>query len=170
MEHPVRSQLLLVGLARTLALVLLAALAGCGASASSDQAEGPSPLTEKQFANRLGDLCQEHTDRQVVAIERFDKEHGMPFGPAHEDASRSQLELELTVVILPIVRDTIHDLGRLRPPAGEAAEFGAYVRALEHGVAVSERDPGWAATEKFEPFRQAREASAALGTYYCGQA
>ena len=165
MERRARAHGLLVGLTRIAALALLAGVAGCGGTASSERAEQPPPPSRKQFALRLGDLCQKHTDRQVVAVERFERQHGVSGEPTPR-----QSELELVQVILPIVRSTIREAGEMRPPAGEGPELRAFVRALRHGVTVSEEDPSWVATGKFEPFMQAREASAALGTYYCGQA
>jgi hypothetical protein len=44
--------------------------------------------------NELGNPCQEHTDYQVKAIERFDKKHGFPYGFHHEKATHAQLEEE----------------------------------------------------------------------------
>lgn len=157
--------------AAALAVLVLVA-GGCG---SGDDGDGggapPQPrMAKAQLAERLGDICQEHTDRQVIAVERFDREHGIPHGPAHEKATAAQLERELVQVILPIVRDTIRDVRDLRPPVEEEARFEAFVAALEHGVEASEDDPSWIATGATEPFMQARAASAALGTYYCGQA
>jgi hypothetical protein len=151
-------------LAATAAAAL--AVAGCGGSSgAAATAEAPPRMTKSGLAERLGDVCQEHTDRQVIAIERFEKRHDISAEPTEK-----QLEEELTEVILPIVHDTIHDVGGLRPPADEEAEFEAFIRALEHGVAVSEKDPSWVATGDSEPFGGARKTSAALGTYYCGQA
>jgi hypothetical protein len=146
-------------------IVLVVGIAGCGSSDGGAATAEVSPaLTKARLAQTLGDICQAHTDRQVVAIERFEKKHGInePSGP--------QLERELTQVILPIVKDTIHDVGQLRPPANEQAEFDAFIAALEHGVKASEEDPSWLASGNSEPFARARETSANLGTYYCGQA
>jgi protein-tyrosine-phosphatase len=147
--------------------VLTVAIAGCGSSAGDEAtAEVSLAVAKARLAQSLGDICQNHTDRQVVAIARFEKKHGI----SPEKATGRQLEQELVKVILPIVRDNIHDVGRLRPPVSEQAEFDAFIRALESGVAASEKDPSWIATEATEPFMRAREASANLGTYYCGQA
>lgn len=153
--------------------LLVLVFAGCGGGGKSETGAGTPPrLTEAQLGEKLGDICQEHTDEQVVAIEKFDEEHGWPHGAAHEKASEAQLEKELTVVILPIVRDNIHDLeNEVRPPHGEEAKLEAFYRALEHGIEVSEEDPSWVTgTTSEEPFSEARELSAALGTAYCGQA
>ncbi len=129
-------------------------------------------MTEKKLGERLGEICQEHTDRQVIAIERFDKMHGLPYGPAHEKASDAQLEKELVVVILPIVRDNIRDLKReLRPPPSQEAKLKAFYKALEHGIEFSEEEPNWVTDPApTEPFMKARLLSAALGTPLCGQA
>jgi hypothetical protein len=154
-------------------LVLVLVFAGCGGGGESKTGTEAAPrLTDAQLAEKLGDICQEHTDRQVVAIERFDKKHGLPYGAAHEKADEAQLEKELTVVILPIVRDNIRDLERkLRPPRSEEAKLESFYSALEHGIEVSEEDPSWVTgTTSEEPFAEARELSAALGTAYCGQA
>lgn len=148
-----------------LGMVLLLALAGCGSSGSSG--ETVARLTKNQLVHKLGVICQAHTDRQVIAREKWQQKEGLP--PA-EDASRAQLEKELVVVILPIVRDTIHDLGTLHPSAKQEATFKEFVKALEHGVAVSEKNPSWVATGSFEPFSNARLLSAELGTALCGQA
>lgn len=151
-------------IAATAAVAL--AVAGCGGgSGAAATAEASPRMTRSGLAERLGDVCQQHTDRQVIAIERFEKRHGISAEPKDK-----QLEEELTEVILPIVHDTIHDVGGLRPPADEEAEFEAFLKALEQGIAASEKDPSWVATGDFEPFAQARKASAALGAYYCGQA
>lgn len=122
------------------------------------------------MVKKLGDTCQEHTDRQVIAIERFDKKRGIPPGVNHEKATDAQMEEELVKVILPIVRDNIHDLEGLRPPRQQEANFKAFLRALEHGVAYSERDPSWVIDAEPEPFMRARELSGELGTVLCGQA
>jgi hypothetical protein len=155
-----------------IALVMSLALAGCGGGdGGTETVAEPPPLTKAQLGERMGDVCQEHTDRQVIAVEKFDKQHGYPHGPAHEKASDAQLEEELVKVILPIVRDNIHDLEqRLRPGPAQKADFEAFIRALEHGIAYSERDPSWILDAQPEPFAKARELSWKLGTAYCGQA
>ena len=154
-------------------IALAVVLAGCG-SGSDTVTETVPRLTKAQLGEKLGDICQEHTDRQVIAIERFAKEHGLPFGPQTEEVTISEatLEKELLVVILPIVRDNIHDLkAKLRPPRSEEAKLEAFYKALEHGIAVSEEDPSWVTgTTRKEPFHKARDLSWALGTAYCGQA
>jgi hypothetical protein len=151
------------------AAAALALLAGCG-SGSDPTAEAVPRLTKPQLVNRLGDICQDHTDLQVEAIERFDKKHGYPYGFHHEDATDAQLEEELVKVILPIVRDNIHDLEKLRPPRQREADFKAFLRALEHGIAYSQRDPSWVLDAQPEPFMNARRLSWKLGTALCGQA
>jgi hypothetical protein len=154
------------------AVVLVPALGGCGESKGEAVTETVPRMTKARLAERLGDICQEHTDRQVIAIERFDRKHGLPSGTAHEKASPAQLEEELTAVILPIVRDNIHDLeAELRPAPDQEAKLAAFIRALEHGIAFSEENPGWV-TGKIatEPFSRARYLSVELGTPLCGQA
>lgn len=146
-----------------IAFALLAILVGCG---EGQNAKGPTPLTESQLAKKMGLICQNHTDRQVVAIQRFEKQHGI----LREGATATQLEGELVRVILPIVRDTLREIEQLRPPESKRAEFKAFIRALRHGIVVSEGNASWIATGDFEPFKQARSISAALGTYLCGQA
>ena len=165
----VRGLRVVLAIAATTALGL--ALVGCGGSSKS-AAESMPAMTKSQLAERLGEICQEHTDRQVVAIERFDRKHGWPTGPAHEKASDAQLETELVVVILPIVRDNIRDLkGKLRPSRSQAAKLEAFYEALEHGIEFSERDPSWVTgSTSTEPFLKARYLSVALGTPLCGQA
>ena len=155
--------------ALSLAFAAALVLVGCGGS-DGPAAESPPRLTRPQLVHRLGEVCQEHTDRQVVAIERFDRKHGIPYGARHERATAAQREEELVKVILPIVRDTIHDLEGLRPPRKQEADFRGFLRALEHGVAYSERDPGWVVDAAPEPFAEARELSWKLGTALCGQA
>lgn len=157
-----------------LGLVMLLAIAGCGGGGSSteESTETVQYLTKAQLAERLGDMCQAHTDRQVVARETWQKKNGFP--PA-EDASRAQLEKELVVVILPIVRDTIHDvgalhLGKLYPSPRQKKKLEEFRKALEHGVRASEKDPSWVATNAAEPFSEARALSSELGTVFCGQA
>jgi hypothetical protein len=144
-------------------------LGGCG-SGDEPRAETVARLTKPQLVKKLGEICQEHTDYQVEAIERFDKKHGIPYGINHEKATDAQLEEELVKVILPIVRDNIHDLEKLRPSRKQEADFNAFLQALEHGIAYSERDPSWLTTGSTEPFMKARELSAELGTALCGQA
>jgi hypothetical protein len=150
----------------TLAVLLLG---GCG-SGEEPRAETVPRLTKPQLVKKLGEICQEHTDYQVEAIERFDKKHGIPYGVNHEKATDAQLEEELVKVILPIVRDNIHDLEQLRPSRGQEADFNAFLQALEHGIAYSERDPSWVIDAEPEPFMRARELSGELGTALCGQA
>jgi hypothetical protein len=145
-------------------LSLPAVVAGCGDTGASVSVA--SPPSAQELAYQMGVICQNHTDRQVVAIERFEKRHGLN----HEHLSARQLETELVRVILPIVRRTIHGIGQLHPPSAERGRFKAFLGALEHGVSASEADPSWIATGALEPFQQARQLSAALGTYYCGQA
>jgi hypothetical protein len=153
-----------------LALAGALLLSACGGSDGAVAEETTSRLTKPQLVKKLGDICQEHTDYQVEAIERFDKKHGIPYGVDHEKATDVQIEEELVKVILPIVRDNIHDLEKLRPPQGEETDFKAFLQALEHGIEYSERDPSWVATGSTEPFMGARELSGKLGTALCGQA
>lgn len=150
----------------TLGMLVLLALAGCGGSSKAE--ETVARLTQKQFAHKLGWVCQHHTDHQVVAREKWQKKEGLP---SAENASRAQLEKELVVVILPIVRDNIHDIrAKLHPPANQEATLKEFLKALEHGIAVSEKNPSWVATASFEPFKEARALSVKLGTPFCGQA
>lgn len=162
------------GLKAVLALgatILAAVPAGCGGGSSEPAAETAPPMTKAQLAKNLGDICQEHTDRQVIAIEKFDKQHDWPYGSAHEKASHKQLEKELVVVILPIIRDNIHDLkAKLRPSPSQEAKLEAFYGALEHGIEFSEKDPSWVTGTSKEPFMRARSLSWALGTPLCGQA
>lgn len=123
-------------------------------------------MTKQELAYEMGRICQNQTDQQVAAIERFEHRRGLD----HEHLSANQLEQELVQVILPIVRRTIHDVGRLHPPSAERGRFQSFLGALQHGVSASETDPSWVVTGDIEPFRRARQLSAALGTYYCGQA
>ena len=51
--------------------VLLLALNGCGGGSDETAAETVPRLTKAQLGEKLGDICQEHTDRQVVAIETW---------------------------------------------------------------------------------------------------
>lgn len=155
-----------------LGLVLLLAVAGCGGGGgggSEENTKTVQTLTKAQLAEKLGDLCQAHTDRQVIAREKWQKKHGYPTA---ENASRAQLEKELVVVILPIVRDTIHDVGTLELNASpqQQKKLEEFRKALEHGVKASEKDPSWVATYKGEPFARARTLSSELGTVFCGQA
>ena len=49
--------------------------------------------------------------------------------------------------------------------------FKAFIRALEHGIEHSEKDPSWINPDnEVEPFYKARELSWELGTALCGQA
>jgi hypothetical protein len=152
----------------TLAAALL--LSACGGSDGAVAEETVPRLSKPQMVKKLGDICQEHTDYQVEAIEHFDKKHGIPYGINHEKATDAQIEEELVKVIVPIVRDNIHDLEKLRPPQSQEADFKAFLRALEHGIEYSERDPSWVITLSTEPFMRARELSGRLGTALCGQA
>jgi len=154
------------------AVSLAVAIVGCGGSHAESAAETVPRMTKARLAEKLGEVCQEHTDRQVVAIERFDKRHGLLYGPAHEKASDAQLEKELVAVILPIVRDNIHDLkSKLRPPVSQETKLVAFYEALEYGIEFSEKDPSWVTgSTATEPFKRARSLSWALGTPLCGQA
>jgi hypothetical protein len=150
-------------------VVVALLLTSCGGS-EEPTAEAAPRLTKPQLVKKLGEVCQEHTDYQVEAIERFDKKHGIPYGINHEKAADKQLEQELVEVILPLVRDNIHDLAELRPSRPQEADFKAFLRALEHGIAYSERDPSWVVDATPEPFAKARALSWKLGTALCGQA
>jgi hypothetical protein len=164
-RHPIGWATALVALA-----ALLLAIGGCGGGDEAPAEEVAPRLTKAQLAERMGDICQEHTDTQVVDIENFEHRHGFP--PSSQGAvPAAQLERELVEVILPIVKDTIHDLDeKLRPPEQQVATFEAFLRALEHGIAYSRKDPSWVVTGKAEPFSQARALAWKLGTAYCGQA
>jgi len=153
-------------------LVVVAALAPLAAAGCGGGGESPEQprLTSRELTNRMSHICQEHTDRQVVAIEKYAESHGIPHGTEAEKATSAQLEEELVRVILPIVHDTIHDIGRLRATGADESDLKAFVKALEHGVAASEADPSWIATGATEPFYPARRLSAKLGTALCGQA
>ncbi len=128
-------------------------------------------MTKARLAEKLGDICQEHTDTQVAAVEKFRKEHGFPRS-VYEKVPEAFVEKELIVVILPIVRDNIHDLkAELRPPHSEEATLEDFYKALEHGIQFSEEHPAWVVGKiPVEPFRHARFLSVDLGTPLCGQA
>lgn len=162
-----------------LGLVLAVFLSGCGgggagstADTHEERTDAAKYLTKEQLVEKLSAICQAHTERQVVAREAWQKKNGYP--PA-EDASRAQLEKELVVVILPIVRDTIHDvgelhLGKLHPSPQQKKQLEEFRTALRHGVKASKKDPSWVATNEGEPFARARILSAQIGTALCGQA
>ena len=154
------------------AVVVLAVLVlgGCGGG-SEPTAETAPPLTKPQLVKKLGAVCQEHSEDQVEALERFDKKHGIPYGVNREKVTDPQIEKELVVVILPIVRDTIQDIKqKLNPNARQKPTLEAFLEALEYGVRRSAEDPSWLATGDWEPFRRARLLSWKLGTALCGQA
>jgi hypothetical protein len=145
---------------------LLLALAGCGGGAeATGQGEAP-PLTKPQLLNRLNKICQGHTEYQVRVREAWQRKRGLDF----EKETAPQLEKELVVVILPIVRDTVHDIKQLNPNARQKQTLKEFVEALEHGVSRSTEDPSWIATSEWEPFYRARLLSWKLGTALCGQA
>ncbi len=171
MERPRTGHSIVLAAVMTGLSVLLLAIAGCGGGEDEAPAEEAlPPMGKEQLAERMGDICQEHTDTQVVDIERFEKRQGLP-ASFQGDVSPAQLERELVEVMLPIVEDTIHDLeAKLRPSEQQAATLKAFLRALEHGVAYSRKDPSWLVTGKTEPFSEARELAWELGTAYCGQA
>jgi len=150
--------------------VLFLAIGGCGGEEAAPAEEAVPRLTKAQLAERMGNICQEHTDTQVVDIERFEKRHGLP--PSSQGAvPAAQQERELVEVMLPIVEDTIHDLDeKLHPSEQQVATFKAFLRALEHGIAYSRKDPSWLVSGKTEPFSEARALAWKLGTAYCGQA
>jgi hypothetical protein len=146
---------------------LLLALAGCGGSGeATGEVEAPPPLTKPQLLNKLDKICQGHTEEQVRVREAWQRKRGLDF----EKETAPQLEKELVVVILPIVRDTIDEVKQLNPNARQKRTLEAFVEALEHGVKRSSEDPSWVATAKWEPFSRARALSWKLGTALCGQA
>lgn len=151
-----------------LALVIAMLLGACGSG--EDSVPSNPRLSKPQLLKQLDLVCQGHTEYQVEAVERFDKKHGIPYGNDHEKATDSQLEEELVKAIMPIVRDTIHDVKQLNPNVQQQPTLEAFIEALEFGVKRSVEDPSWIATSKFEPFRQARALSWKLGTALCGQA
>jgi hypothetical protein len=150
--------------------VLLLAVSGCGGDdgATAENSAGPPRLTKEQLVDRLGEICQEHTELQVDERERFGKKNGIP---SPEDATLAEYEREIVEVILPIVRDTIHDVEQLRPPRSEEAKLEAFVSALKGAVATTQKHPNELAEEAGEePFHMARETAADLEAYFCGQA
>jgi len=152
-----------------MAIVLVAAIGGCGGDGGDDAgAEAPARLSKAQLVERLGDVCQEHTDLQVVERERFGKKHGIP---SPEEATLAEYEREIVEVILPIVRDTIRDVEQIRPPRSEEAKLETFIGALKGAVATTQAHPNELAEEADEePFYPAREAAAELDAVYCGQA
>jgi hypothetical protein len=152
-----------------LAVVFALVAAGCGGGdETAEKPAEPPRLTKQQLVDRLGEICQEHTELQVDERERFGKKNGIP---SPEDATLSEYEREIVEVILPIVRDTIHDVEQLRPPRNEEAKLAAFVGALKGAVATTRKHPNELAEEAGEePFQPARLAAADLEAYFCGQA
>jgi hypothetical protein len=152
-------------------VVLLLAISGCGGgdgSATAEKAAEPPRLTKQQLVDRLGEICQDHTELQVDERERFGKKNGIP---SPEKATLAEYEREIVEVILPIVRDTIHDVEQLRPPRAEEAKLAAFVSALKGAVATTQKHPNELAEEAGEePFHSARSTAADLEAYFCGQA
>ena len=150
-------------------LALALSLAGCGDSAETAES-ALSRLTPAQLDERMGDICQKHTDKKFTEIGRWEKKHGLPRS-AYEDVPDAQYERELMQIQIPDVRETIRELERkLRPPKSEEKTFKAFLAALEYGIEFSEKDPSWYPTGYTEPFSKARALAWKLGTAYCGQA
>lgn len=166
-----RAEQLMRGYVLATMAALFLAISGCGGGDEGARAEKPAEpprLTKQQLVDRLGEICQEHTDLQVVERESFDKKNGIP---SPEKATLSEYEREIVEVILPIVRDTIHDVEQLRPQRSEEVKLEAFVSALKGAVATTQKHPNELAEEGGEePFHSARLAAADLGAYFCGQA
>jgi hypothetical protein len=153
-----------------LAFALVLAFGGCGGDdgATAEKPAEPARLTKEQLVKKLGEVCQEHSELQVDERERFGKKNGIP---SPEDATLAEYEREIVEVILPIVRDTIHDVEQLRPPRSQEAKLDAFVGALKGAVATTQKHPNELAEEAGEePFHSARLAAADLEAYFCGQA
>jgi hypothetical protein len=118
----------------------------------------------------MDEICQPHSEQQAAAVKAFEEKHGYPLS-SREPVPPRQLEQELTVIVLPFVRKTISEMKHLNASPRQSPTLAAFIAALEHGVAYSEKHQSWVvpgSTE--EPFRRARELSWKLGTALCGQA
>ena len=153
-------------------LALALVLSGCGGDDDETAEKPPAQprLTKQQLVKKMKEICEENADRQAVAIEKYDRKHGVPTGLNREEATTAELEREFKAVSLPIVKDTIRDLETLRPPQQQEAKFEAFIQAMEYGVEFVEEDASFVSYDvRREPFMKARLLSVELGTVACGE-
>jgi|SRR3954468_14405866 len=156
------------------ALVVLAGLlfallvAGCGSSDQAATAEKP-PVTKKQFERQAHKVCFQLYHKQARQTEALSKRRDFQIG----EPTQRQREVINRVIVMPIVREKIKELGALPLPPGEAPKMKAVLGSMRRGIRLTEAHPEWLAapTEKHpETFAEARETTGAAGIWLCGQA
>jgi len=150
-------------------LALALPLASCGDSSESAENSSPPRLTKAQLTNRMSVICQKHTEKKFVEIERWEKKHGLPLSSKVE-VPDAQWEKELMRIQIPDVKEALRELEQLRPPKAQEKTFEAFLKAAEDAIEFSEKDPSWYPTGSSEPFSKAKELAWELGTAVCIQA
>jgi hypothetical protein len=146
----------------------LVAIAGCGGSDQAATVEKP-PVRQKQFERQAYKVCYHAYKKQARLMEAFSRRHGYNVG----EPNQKQREVLNRVIVMPIVREKIRKLGALPLPPGDEAKMEAVLASMRKGIRTTAAHPEWLAapTEKHpETFAEARETTAALGIWVCGQA
>jgi hypothetical protein len=167
-----RRRLPQLGIAASLMLAFVLALGGCGGDdgVTAEKPAEPARLTKQQLLKKMAEICEEHSERENVAVGKYDKKYKVPTGLDREEATDAELEREYRVVILPLIKDKIRDLEALRPSQEQEAKFQAFIRAMKRGVKFTEKDASFVSySVRSEPFYHARERSVELGSVACGE-
>lgn len=137
--------------------VLAVGLTGCGGGDGNDQ---PDTLTKTEYVKQADQICSKTESRQRKLLTKFQKEN------KNIGSGTAATEKVISFAALPPMEEQIQELSQLPPPDKEAAKAKAYVKELEKGLAVAEKEPG---TLLINPgaFTKSEEAARAFGFKTC---
>ncbi len=164
------------------ALVVIAALAGCGGSndggtgsttagdtgtastTAGDTSATPATVessTKAAFIVRADKICNAADEQQVENYKSFKAEHGKKTGSKEEE------EELVRVVGLPAIETELEELRALGAPKGDEGEISAILDGLEAAIEESEKKPLSTFTPQ-NPFAAPEEKAAKYGLKECG--
>ena len=135
-------------------------LAGCGGGSDTTQS---ATLTKAEYVKQADQVCAKTEGRQRALLTKFQKEN------RNIGSGQAATEKMISVAALPPMEEQIQDLSQLPPPDKEAAKAKAYLKELEKGLKIAEKEPG---TLLLNPgaFTKSEEAARAFGFKTCAGA
>jgi hypothetical protein len=167
--------------------IALAALivAGCGGGSDSSSSGGDSsssstsssggggetaPPSKAGFVTQGDAVCKNGSEEVQAGYATYLKENKIKkIGEGNESEAESEARIEEVIeAAIPILRQQLDSLKALDVPAGDEAQFNAYVKAAEEGIEKGEEDPVELFTATGKVFAKSDKLAKEIGFKVCG--